>query len=183
VIAAMLVVTLFGATAGAASRRVAPPGNAGAAQYQEDVPTAQGSQPVSSLTPSRHGGGNSGSSLPPSVSRQLNADGADGRAALSVAEQTTPPAPAQATASGAPASSSSPSRSPARTGSPAAASSGAHAAIPLSGSEARGSSAATALAGSLGGSGGGLGVALPILLATSVLAAAVAVLAQRRRRS
>jgi hypothetical protein len=181
----MLVVTLFGGVATAAApKKIAPPGNAGATQYEEDVPTAQGSQPVATLPPGS--GGGTATPLPAAVSRKLNADGANGRAALSVAEQTTPPAPAQSAPSSGtslPGSGTQPAsgHSPTSSGSPAAASGGTRATIPLS--SARGSGAATALAGSLGGSGGGLGLALPILLGASVLAASVLVFTQRRRRS
>jgi hypothetical protein len=190
-IAAMLVATLFGgATAAATPAKIAPPGNAGATQYEEDVPTAQGSQPVSTLLP---GGGGQLRPLSAAVRRRLNEHGADGRAALAVAEETTP-AQGQAKASGplhSPASSGAPSsrdasetsQSSTGSGSPAATSGGSAATIPLSRESAGESSAATALAGSLGGSGGGLGVGLPILLGVSVAAAAIVIATQRRRRS
>jgi hypothetical protein len=71
----------------------APPGNSGVSQYIEDVPTASGGKPSSSVVipPSGGSGGSGGagsSSIPTSVSRKLDRDGSNGKHADALAKAT-----------------------------------------------------------------------------------------------
>ena len=82
---AMAVLFLYGSPAHALTH-VAPPGNSGVSQYQEDVPSAAGAVPVTKL-PSA---GNAGQALPHSVVTQLDRAGTSGRAAAQLANRTAP---------------------------------------------------------------------------------------------
>jgi hypothetical protein len=73
------------ASAGAASRVIAPPGNSGVGQYVEVVPTAGGGAPVGS-----HQSGK-GAALPASTVKRLNGLGPDGKALAAFAQQTGTP--------------------------------------------------------------------------------------------
>ena len=81
---ALAVLFLYGTPAHALTR-VSPPGNAGASQYQEDVPSAGGGVPVTNLPPS-----GTPKALPHTVVNKLDHAGAAGRAALNLAERTAP---------------------------------------------------------------------------------------------
>jgi hypothetical protein len=85
--AAVLAIGLLGPGTASAHQHVVAPGDPGSAQYQEDVPTAAGSQPVSTVQPVTS---QASSVLPQSVARQLSSDGAAGRHAAAVATETAP---------------------------------------------------------------------------------------------
>src|ERR1700676_4305369 len=84
---AIAVLFLYGSPAQALTR-VAPPGNAGATQYQEDVPSAAGAIPVTSV-PSAP---TTSQVLPHSVVTQLDRSGAAGHALAQLANRTAPAA-------------------------------------------------------------------------------------------
>jgi hypothetical protein len=153
---AIAVLFLYGAPAYALTR-VAPPGNSGASQYQEDVPSATGGVPVTNLP-----AGGTQQPLPHGVVTQLDRSGAAGRAAAQLADRTAPPVVRR--------------RSTAPGSQPTGGSS-----VAAGAPEA--TSVGNQLAGAvIGGSGGGLGVLLPVMLAGS-LALAVALVLVRRRRT
>jgi len=85
--AAVLAIGLLGPATASAHRHIVAPGDPGSAQYQEDVPTAAGSQPVSTVQPATS---QASSVVPRSADRQLNKDGAAGRHAAAVATETAP---------------------------------------------------------------------------------------------
>jgi len=151
---AIAVLFLYASPADALTR-VAPPGNSGASQYQEDVPSAGGAVPVKTLPPAD----NAGQALPHIVVNQLNRDGAPGRAAAELANRT---APAAVGVSG--SSSDSNARAHSGTSAPAASSPGSQ----ITGAV-------------IGGSGGGLGLVLPAALAGFLILAIAIVLVRRRR--
>jgi len=154
---AIAVLFLYGSAAHALTH-VAPPGNSGASQYQEDVPSAAGAVPVTKL-PSVPSGGGASQALPQSVVTQLNRDGSSGRAAAQLANRTAPAAVTVRRSH-----SGSKVRPHPSTNTPAA------------------SSVGTQIAGAVvGGSGGGLGLALPGALAGFLIVAIAIVLARRRR--
>jgi hypothetical protein len=145
------VFALFAVSPALAKKTVAPPGVSGASQYQEDVPTASGSEPLTNVKP-----GSGKGTLPTPVAKQLGSDGAAGRAAAAVAEATAPakharPAPRR-------------HRTPTDV-------------IALT---ASGSGAISGVAASLSGSRGGMGVLLPIVLVASALAVALTAWRRRR---
>jgi len=166
---AVAVLLLYGSPAHALTH-VAPPGNSGASQYQEDVPSAAGAVPVTKL-PSAV---NAGQAVPHSVVTQLDHDGAAGHAAAQLANRTAPTATsvhashsgtnAPATSSGGPPSGGSPPRG----GSP-------------SGGESPSSPGSQITGAVIGGTGGGLGLLLPVALAGFLIVAIAIVLARRRR--
>jgi hypothetical protein len=85
------------ATPGAAwaHKHIVHPGDPGSSQYQEDVPTAGGSQPVKTI-----GGGSTTpatNAVPRAVVRQLHHDGSDGSGTVSLAQSTAPSPPRHAT--------------------------------------------------------------------------------------
>jgi hypothetical protein len=133
---------------------IAPPGNSGISQYQEDVPTAKGNQPTDTIVPGggSHGGGSSGGTISPSTLRALDRQGSAGRRAAALAEATAPGSVRSAKSGGANTSGNS------------------------------GSSPVTSVVKALTGSSsnGGLGPLLPIILALSLLGAAVLALLRRR---
>ncbi|MGD0196599.1 MAG: hypothetical protein ABSC56_01650 [Solirubrobacteraceae bacterium] len=77
-----------------AHKHIVAPGDPGSAQYQEDIPTASGSQPVTTLKPTS---APSAPTLPAAVVKKLSHDGAAGRATVSIAQQTAPPEPKRQT--------------------------------------------------------------------------------------
>jgi hypothetical protein len=85
--AAVLAICLLGPAAASAHRHIVAPGDPGSAQYQEDVPTAAGSQPVTTVQPVTS---QASSVVPQSAVHQLNKDGAAGRRAAAVASETAP---------------------------------------------------------------------------------------------
>ena len=151
------------ASAALALTKVAPPGNSGVSQYQEDVPSAGGAVPVTKLPavtklPSGPSGGDASQAVPHTVVTQLNRDGNSGRAAAELANRTAPAAVALRPPHGTNTHARSIPRTP-----PA-------------------SSAGSQLAGAVvGGSGGGLGLLLPAVLAGFLIVAIAIVLARRRR--
>ena len=154
---AIAVLFLYGSAAHALTH-VAPPGNSGVSQYQEDVPSAAGAVPVTKLA-SAPSGGKASQALPPSVVTQLNHDGSSGRALVQLANRTAPTAVAVRRSH-----SGSQSRSHSSVNTPTA---------PSVGSQVAGAV--------VGGSGGGLGPALPGALAGFLIVAIAIVLARRKR--
>jgi hypothetical protein len=157
----LLVSLVLPASAVAAKVTIAPPGNSGVSQYQEDVPTAKGNQPSSSIAPGGGGGGGTkgpgaSSGLSSSTLRALDNQGSAGRKAAALAEATAPGA-------------GHPARPPASkiTG----------------GSQDSGSSPISSVVKALTGSSssGGLGPLLPIILLASLFGAAALALLRRRR--
>ena len=136
-------------------RTIAPPGNSGVSQYQEDVPTAKGNRPTDTIVPGggSHGGGASGGTISTSTLRALDKQGSAGRKAAALAEATAPGSAPPAKSGGANTSGNS------------------------------GSSPVTSVVKALTGSSssGGLGPLLPIILAVSLLGAAALALLRRRR--
>jgi hypothetical protein len=103
------VVALWSQPAAAATGRgktIVPPGNSGASQYVEVVPTGGGNRPTSSIRPSSPsaahptsgssstGATPSASSIPAPVQRAFHRSGTTGADALALAKATAPPAPA-----------------------------------------------------------------------------------------
>ncbi len=85
------LVLVLPASAVAAKGTIAPPGNSGVSQYQENVPTAKGNQPSNTIGPGGSGGpGSSGGALSPSTVRGLDHQGSAGRNAAALAEATAP---------------------------------------------------------------------------------------------
>jgi hypothetical protein len=160
---AIAVLFLYGAPAYALTH-VAPPGNAGVGEYQEDIPTAGGSVPVSKLS-----GAPTGVSghpvLPHGVVVKLNRAGATGRAVAQFADRTAP-------------SVLSVVRKSASVGRPSGSVASPSGHAPSSAPTSDGGQVAAAI---VAGKGGGLGLLLPLLLAASLGAAAAAVILRRRR--
>jgi hypothetical protein len=147
----LLVSLTLPASALATTRTIAPPGNSGVSQYQEDVPTAKGNRPSNTIVPGgggTNGPGSSGGAVSPSTLRALDKQGSAGRKAAALAEATAP--------SNAP----KPSASSQDQGS-----------SPVS-------SVVKALTGS--SSSSGLGPLLPIILIACLLGAAALALLRRR---
>ena len=152
---AMAVLFLYGSPAHALTR-VAPPGNSGASQYQEDVPSAGGGVPVTNLPSTTI----APQVLPPSVVTQLDHSGTTGRAVAALANRTAPVAVGvNGSHSGAGA--------------------------PATPNEGRASSPASQIEDAVVvGGGGGLGLLLPLALAGSlIVAVAVAIVLARRNRT
>jgi hypothetical protein len=149
----VLVSLLLPASVLAKVRTIAPPGNSGVSQYQEDVPTAKGNRPTNTIVPGgTHGGGSSGGTISTSTLRALDKQGSAGRKAAALAEATAP-GPARPSKSG------------------GANTNGGSGSSPVS-------SVVKALTGS--SSSGGLGPLLPIILIVSLLGAAAIALLRRR---
>lgn len=139
-----------------------PPDNSGVDQYTENVPGAGGDEPSSQIgsgggAGSNGGGGGGGSRLPPRVAHEFGHAGSDGAAAASLAEAT---APDGADAAGVDS---------ARGGNRSRASSGGG----VGGIVGTGVGAAST--GSYG-----MGIALPIILAATLVAALGFLLSRRR---
>ena len=148
----LFVLLVLPASALAKPRTIAPPGNSGVSQYQEDVPTAKGNRPTNTIVPGggSHGGGSSGGTISTSTLRALDKQGSAGRKAAALAEATAPGSTPPAKSGGA---NTDPGSSPV-------------------------SSVVKALTGS--SSSGGLGPLLPIILIVSLLGAAALALLRRR---
>ncbi|HWF74391.1 MAG TPA: hypothetical protein VG186_13670 [Solirubrobacteraceae bacterium] len=155
---ALLVSLVLPTSAVAAKGTIAPPGNSGVSQYQEDVPTAKGSQPSNTIAPGggTNGPGSSSGALSPSTVRALDKQGSAGRKAAALAQATAP-----------------------RIGRPA----GPPAVKTVGGSQTSGSSPVSSVVKALTGSSssGGLGPLLPIILIASLLGAVALALVRRRR--
>ena len=148
---ALALALLAGPATACASGTLVEPGDPGSSQYQEDIPTAGGSRPVSTVHPGAHQP-QASVALPRAVARQLAHDGRSGRAAATLAQATAPlPTTRLRTA-----------HKPSRV---------------LSSGHVKGTLAV--LAASLFGSNGGLGVLLPILLVVS-LSVAIVVAVRRK---
>jgi hypothetical protein len=148
---------VLAAPAGAlAQRHIVQPGDPGSAQYQEDIPTAAGGRPVTSIHPTT--ATQTTVTLPPAAVHALAKAGASGHSTIALAQATAPPP--SATRSVSPGS--KPQSSPPH-------------AISY-----RAAGTAGVLIGSLLGSGGGMGVFLPILLGL-LLGLAIALALARRR--
>ena len=153
----LLLSLVLPASALATTKTIAPPGNSGVSQYQEDVPTAKGNRPSNTIVPSggTHGGGGSGGNVSSSTLRAFDKQGSAGRKAAALAEATAPTAPTRTR--------------------------------PTNGTgvtQSSGSSPVTSLVKALTGSssnGGGLGPLLPIILIASLLGAGALALMRRRR--
>lgn len=141
----------------------APPGNSGVDEYFETVPGSGGNQPP-------RNGRRGGARLPPRVRRELAAQGAEGKAALKLAESTGPVA------------------APRRDRSPGSGSrSRSQAAAPKDGAGSQSASAGGAVRAvrdALGGSDdGGMGLTLPLILLATLALAIVRLVFLRRRRA
>jgi hypothetical protein len=161
---AMLFALLLALPGQALALTIAPPGKSGADQYFETIPTSTGNAaPPGSIPGSSGGGSRSLAELGRgrTGAARLARLGKDGTAAAALAAATVPQAPSSSTG-GKPESSS---------------------ANPNAGSAtATGGSATSGLSRALTGSDeGGLGLLLPLLLATTLLAA-IGVIGMRLRR-
>ena len=155
---AIAVMFLYGSPAHALTR-VAPPGNSGVSEYQENVPSAGGGVPVTNLPAT----GAPSQALPHSVVTQLDHAGAAGRATAQLADRTAPRVVRHVRGSHT-------TTPPGRSGSGASI------------NEPSAASVGSQLSDSvIGGRGGGLGLLLPVVLAGSLTVAAAVVLARRRR--
>jgi hypothetical protein len=160
---AIAVLFLYGSAANALTH-VTPPGNSGATQYQEDVPSAAGAVPVTKLASEPSSGGEASQALPHSVVTQLNHDGSSGRALVQLANRTAPTAVTVRRSH-----SRNKVRPHSNTNTPVVS-------TPVV------SGVGSQIAGAVvGGSGGGLGLALPGALAGFLVVAIAIVLARRRR--
>lgn len=153
------VALLLLAPSAGASRVIAPPGNAGVGQYVEVVPGAGGSTPVGAH--SSHG-----PVLTPAQRRDLEAQGASGRALASFVQRTGAARP-KGSASTSAAGRSAGGRTAKGTQRPAAPS---NRSLPAAVPDSATRSAA----------GGGLGWGLPVALAAIALAAAGIAVVRRR---
>lgn len=151
VVAVMFLYVSSAAALTSGHKRVAPPGNSGVSEYQENIPTAGGGKPVQAAQSLA----TQPAVLAPTVSRDLTKTGAVGKHTAALAEATAPPV----------------SHSSHRTRSALA-------------RLLRGQSSAIvgSLTNSIAGGDGDLGVLLPVLLvATALLAAALALMRRRSR--
>lgn len=181
VIVLALMVALVASASAAASHhhRYVPPGNSGASQYVETVPTASGNRPTSSIhrhhgktvavsassSSSGPGGPGGGSAIPSSTAKALSSSrDSAGVGAANLAQATVQPRIhiSSARLLGSNASTSARTGTGVPRGAPSAA-----------------SSVLDALTGST--SAGGLGLLLPILLIVTFLGSAAAALRRRRR--
>lgn len=177
IVLALVVAMAVTASASARRHRYVPPGNSGASQYVETVPTASGNRPTSSIhrhhgnsvatvANSGSGGPGGGTPVPASTSKALASSGdTAGAAAANLAQATSQPRihVSSARLLGSKASTTttgSGARLPTRT--PSAA-----------------SSVLDAFTGSA--AAGGLGLLLPVLLIVAFLGSAAAALRRRRR--
>lgn len=160
---------------------IVPPGNSGANEYVENVPTASGSGSSTAIKHRSSSSPSSSRAISPSTVGALSAQGTDGRQAAALAIATAPSAPAGATGGRRSRAGAVAGGGSTGGGSPP----GGHAGGSPSGrptAQPAGSApAATLLKSVLGSSGTGIDAWLPAGLA--VVAAAIAVLAFRRRRA
>jgi uncharacterized membrane protein YgcG len=152
--------------------KVVKPGDPGSSQYQEDVPSAFGSVPATTV--SSNLGHPSGPPLPHAVATQLGNAGAAGRAAAALAAAGSPQRESAAPRS----HHGSHSSVGAGGGSGGGSGSSGGAALAQAGS---GRGIVGALVDSLVGSDNGVGALLPVLLGASVLLAAAFAMRRRRR--
>jgi hypothetical protein len=82
-----------GSSSGNGSGKIVAPGDPGSTQYQEDVPTAAGSRPVTTLH-SPSGKSPAATVLPTTVVHKLDAAGTSGRQTAALAQELAPTAPA-----------------------------------------------------------------------------------------
>jgi hypothetical protein len=185
VCAAAVLLSLSGGIAAAATpthptaakkapAKVVKPGDPGSSQYQEDVPSAFGSVPASTV--SSNLGHPSGPPLPHAVATQLGNAGAAGRAAAALAAAGSPQRESAAPRS----HHGSHSSVGAGGGSGGGSGSSGGAALAHAGSGS-GRGIVGALVDSLVGSDNGVGALLPVLLGASVLLAAAFAMRRRRR--
>jgi hypothetical protein len=175
---ALLIAVVASAPAQARLRTIAPPGSSGVSQYDETIPTAQGSRPTNTVHPgggTSHGSGGGGGggggstgtggggSISSSTEHALAAKGPAGAAAAARAEATAPGGSRRAA-----------SRAGSATGSPVSTASGTSASSPVS-------AVLKAVTGS--NSSDGLVPVLPVILICSLLGATVLGLLRRRRMS
>ena len=153
---ALAIVLAAPAATALARRHIVQPGDPGSTQYQEDVPTAQGSRPVTTLHAGPTTPPSASATIPAATVHSLTRHGAAGRAALSLAEQTAPPP--------------SPSRNgPGSTGQ-------SHPNLHY-----RATAAAGVIAQSLLGERGGMGVFLPIIIGLALGSTITLTIVRRRR--
>jgi hypothetical protein len=89
-IAAGILLALLGPATASAHKHIVAPGDPGSSQYQEDVPTAGGSQPIATVHPAAS---QTSTVVPQSTARKLGADGTTGHRTAAVATATAPPLP------------------------------------------------------------------------------------------
>jgi hypothetical protein len=165
------------------SRPVVPPGNSGANQYVEVIPTAGGGRPTHTVHtgtgahrgPGSPSGGGGGAAVAKSTQQALLAQGHTGAQVAAIAKAT---APAGLTGLPSGRSGGGMDRQTGPTQAPAASRSD-------SGTASSGGSTApaTALLRAVTGSGGGLGSLLPTILIAMLVCALVVGLQRRRRGS
>lgn len=174
----LLIALTSPGTAHASPQRIVNPGDPGSSQYQEDVPSAFGNVPATSVA----GKPAHGAPLPPGVAVRLAHAGSAGRATARLAVAGTPQS---TTTSGRQRHRSSPSSESGAGGGSSGGSGGSGesggepSTITQAGS---GKGIASSLVTALVGSDGGVGLLLPLLLALSVLLGA-GIVARRRRGS
>ena len=147
---------------------VAPPGVSGASQYQEDLPTAKGGEPVTQVK-AHHGHSN----LSSKVVHKLDSSGSAGQAAAAIAQATAP------TSSPRPAVKARHVHR--RHGSKHSSAATLTAVPPPIALDGSGSGPFAAVVDALTG-GDGMGALLPILLLASSIAVAIAAFVRRGRR-
>jgi hypothetical protein len=157
--------------------KVVQPGDPGSSQYQEDVPSAFGNVPATSVSTTLPPPDTQ--PLPAAVGSQLHHDGAAGQAAAALALAGTPQREHALPAHRQPRRRSGHEGAGAGGG---ASSSGGGSAKPLASVAQAGSgkSVPASLVDSLTGSLGGIGALLPIALIASLLVVAAATLGRRR---
>jgi hypothetical protein len=168
----VVVLAALPSAAQAHSRPVVPPSNSGADQYVEIIPTAGGGRPSHTVHAGGRRPGGPGA-LPPGTQQAMSSQGALGAQAAQFAQAT---APANVVASHATATSR-------RRGSTHP-SSRRTSTAPATTVPAVPASASSSVMDSLtGGSGGGVGLALPIVLAATLLGVVLIRLYRLRRHS
>lgn len=161
----LLIIVLFPAAASARHRPVVvPPGNSGANQYVEVLPTAGGGRPSGTIHSGGSGGGSGG--LSPGTQQALARGGSDGLGAAALAHATAPTGQAARSGSG--------RHHGASNGSGANTSNSAR-------STGSVSPITTLVRAMTGSTHGGIGLLLPVILV--VLALGGGALALRRRRA
>jgi hypothetical protein len=152
----------------AQAHRIAPPGISGVNQYVENVPTAKGGRPTSTIHSGGGsagvggGGGSAGSgTIPPGTEHALQTHGAAGKAAAALASATAPRGPSHDNGSRGRTDASANVQGPG------------------------GGSPPAAVFDSLTGAGGsgGLGILLPVILVGCLLAAGALAYSRWRRHN
>jgi|SRR5579884_1198490 len=147
---------------------IVPPGNSGADQYVENVPTPAGGQPTSGVGAHGHAGSGAVSPIAPGTQAALQRDGRDGRQLSALTRATAPSHSHRHT--GAVAGAAGGGSGPGSGGSGGSGSGGS----PVS-------SVLRSVVGGSSGGGAGMGTLLPIIL--GLCAVGVGGLALRRRLS